>query len=150
MRRSLLLVSCPEWLPPRRGFFLASNVTHDLKLHNRGSILVSCASAAGPGATGESPVVADTGIRAAGRGAPIPRHPRCRQVRLRPPPPRCQVLLPPVGTDSYRHVERWFLTSFPTTPAGTSNVLTRRACTGTEEAPDVISVRGFFLCVGPW
>src|SRR5690606_29547227 len=55
----------------------------------------------------------------------------------------------PVGTDSYRHVERWFLTSFPTTPAGTSNVLTRRACTGTEEAPDVISVRGFFLCVGP-
>src|SRR5690606_5059829 len=54
----------------------------------------------------------------------------------------------PVGTDSYRHVERWFLTSFPTTPAGTSNVLTRRACTGAEEAPDVISVRGFFLCVG--
>src|SRR5690606_28852438 len=40
-------------------------------------------------------------------------------------------------------------TSFPTTPAGSSNVLTRRACTGTEEAPDAYHVRGFFLCVGP-
>src|SRR5690606_28040151 len=40
-------------------------------------------------------------------------------------------------------------TSFPTTPAGSSNVLTRRACTGTEGAPDAYHVRGFCLAVGP-